>query len=108
MEPMEPMKPMELMEPMEPQAAEVRIQPFFDGEGRLLKLPRRRDARLAALAVLAEAFEVGREYTEPEVNRIVDERHTFGDYFLLRRELVDHGFLCRTASGSRYWRAAKG
>lgn len=105
---MEPFKPMEPKEPQMTQPPEARIRAFFDGEGRLEKLPRRRDARLAALAVLAEAFEPGCEYTEPEVNRIVDARHTFGDYFLLRRELVDHGFLCRTANGARYWRNDKG
>jgi Ser/Thr protein kinase RdoA (MazF antagonist) len=30
--------------------------------------------------------------------------HTFGDYFLIRRGLIDNWLLSRTKSGSRYWK----
>lgn len=83
----------------------VQIAQFFDGEGRIVKLPRKPAPRIAVLTVLAAKFELGRMNTEPEVNRLCDEWHTFGDYFLLRRELIDHGLLCRTPDGARYWRA---
>ena len=48
-----------------------------------------------------------RSYTEKEVNALLDERHTFGDFFLLRRELCDSGLLQRERDGSRYWRPQK-
>ncbi len=77
---------------------------YFDADGRLTSLPSRDGPRLEALSKLAEAFEPGRDYRENEVGEILDTLHTFGDRFLLRRELVDRGLLKRTRSGDRYWR----
>ncbi|NCB30241.1 MAG: DUF2087 domain-containing protein [Clostridia bacterium] len=82
------------------------IQPFLNREGRILQLPRRRGCRYAVLGYLAEKFEPGQSFTEGQVNAICNQWHTFGDYFVLRRELVDSGFLQREPDGSRYWRAA--
>ena len=83
----------------------VRIDPFLTGDGRIRKLPKKQAARRAVLAYLALRFEPDRMYTEKEVNLICDAAHTFGDCFLLRRELIDSGLLRRTPSGSQYWRA---
>lgn len=83
----------------------IRIDRFLDGEGRLDQLPQRHSTRYALLAYLASKFDLNTEYTERQVNEICDKWHTFGDYFLLRRELVDSGLLCRERDGSRYWRA---
>lgn len=85
-------------------AKTIRIDPFLDGEGRISQLPRKRDVRYALLAYLAAKFDPGADYTERQVNEMCDEWHTFGDYFLLRRELVDSGLLGRERDGSRYWR----
>ncbi len=86
----------------------VRIDPFLNEEGQITQLPRKRAARHAVLRYLAGRFEAGRVYSEPEVNVICEDAHTFGDYFLLRRELVENGFLCRTPNGARYWKAENG
>ena len=59
--------------------------------------------KLAVLEYLAEKFDKDKDYTEKEVNHIIESWHTFGDYFLLRRGLVDYKLLCRTPDGSRYW-----
>lgn len=59
--------------------------------------------RIPVLKYLAGKFEEGRIYTEKEINAIINEWHTFGDYFILRRLLVDHGLLGRTANGAEYW-----
>lgn len=83
---------------------EIKIDRWLDREGKIRELPRKRPARLAVLAYLAEKFSPARDYTEKEVNALCDAWHSFGDYFLLRRELVDAGFLDREANGSRYWR----
>ena len=82
----------------------VGIERFLDSEGKITQLSRKRDVKMALLTYLAEKFERDRTYSEKEVNLICDAWHTFGDYFLLRRELVDHGLLCRTPDGTRYWR----
>ena len=60
--------------------------------------------KLDILNYLSGKFEYGRFYTEPEVNQVINEWHTFNDCFLLRRGLIDAGFLARTRDGARYWR----
>ena len=83
----------------------VKYQQFLDSSGKIVRLPQKQKVRHALLEYLAEKFEPGRTYAEREVNALCDEWHTFGDCFLLRRELIDHGLLCRERDGSRYWRA---
>ena len=80
------------------------IKPYLNELGRVAKLPRKQQTKVALLAYLAGQFEMNRNYCEQEINAICEHWHTFGDYFLLRRELVDYGFLCRKQDGSRYWR----
>ena len=80
------------------------INNFFDEEGKLTQWPAKRAMQDAALARLAQLFEPGRDYTELEVNAILGGAHTFGDYFLLRRGLIESRWLCRTPDGSRYWK----
>lgn len=82
----------------------VKYSQFLDDSGKIVRLPQKLKVRHALLEYLAEKFELGRTYTEREVNALCDEWHTFGDCFLLRRELVDYGLLCRERDGSRYWR----
>ena len=83
----------------------IRIDPFFDEDGKITKLPKKHAVRLAVLARVTALFEPGRIYSETEVNGICAGCQTFGDIFLLRRELVDHGFLTRKPDGSAYWRS---
>jgi hypothetical protein len=77
---------------------------FLDDEGRIKQLPVRGEAKQAVLAYLAEKFFCDRDYTQKEVNAIISDWHTFGDYFLLRRELIDAALLGRERDGSRYWK----
>jgi hypothetical protein len=77
---------------------------------RHVAIPASRGKRLAVLDHLAGLFEPGRRYPEREVNEILRAWHP--DYAMLRRYLVDEGFLDRAdepaPSGSRsdkvYWR----
>jgi len=82
----------------------IDIKRFLDESGKITQLPQKRTVRLAVLAYLAEKFETNRDYKEKEVNAICDEWHTFNDFFILRRELVDSGLMCRERNGSRYWK----
>lgn len=82
----------------------LQIRRFLDGEGRITQLPRKLTVRRDVLAYLATKFEYDTDYREREVNDICECWHTFGDFFLLRRELVDYGLLGREPNGSRYWR----
>jgi hypothetical protein len=82
----------------------------FIHKGRLLAIPAAYSKRLVVLDHLAGLFEPGRRYPEPEVNELLGRYHP--DYAMLRRYLVDDGFLDRAdepaPSGSRvvkvYWR----
>jgi hypothetical protein len=79
------------------------LRPFIDAEGRLHQWPSRQKVQRMAAAFLARRFEPGRDYTEPEVNLLLMDGHTFADWALLRRVLYDWGFLDRESNGSRYW-----
>ena len=83
---------------------QIPIERYLDNEGRLKAMPAKRPRRLAVLNYVAQKFSAGMVYTEKEVNSICDQWHTFNDYFYLRRELIDAGFLARERDGSAYWR----
>ena len=79
------------------------LRPFVDDAGRLVSWPARFKVQRKAAALLALRFEAGREYGEKDVNALLMDGHTFGDWALLRRTLVDLGFMARESSGARYW-----
>jgi hypothetical protein len=78
---------------------ELRV--FVDEDGRLARVPRRRGPRLVLLDALAQEFEIGRHYSEADVNATLRAVHD--DVATLRRLLVDEGFLDRDAG--EYWRS---
>jgi len=69
-------------------------------DGRLREIPAKRSKRLIVLNRIALEFDVGRRYSEPEVNEIVARFHN--DYAALRRYLVDEELLSR--DHGEYWR----
>ncbi len=81
-----------------------RLNRFLDEDGKLKQWPAKQMIKEEACAYLAQKFEYDRDYTEHDVNAIIASNHTFGDYFLLRRSLIESGYLCRTPNGSRYWK----
>lgn len=80
------------------------IQRFLDDDGKINIWPSKKDVKIEILKYLSSNFEYDKFYTEKEVNAIIDENHTFNDYFLLRRGMVDYKFLSRTKDGAKYWR----
>ena len=74
----------------------------FIKDGRLVIMPSKRSKLLPVLDHIAQEFEPGRNYPEPEVNEVLQRYHA--DYAALRRYLVDEGFMTR--EGGVYWRAA--
>jgi hypothetical protein len=79
---------------------ESRVLATFVKEGRIVTMPTRRSKRLVVLDHVAQSFEPGRTYPEPEVNEVLRTYHE--DVAALRRYLVDEGFLTRDAG--TYWR----
>lgn len=83
------------------------IRRYLDPAGRVREIPAKTERKRMVLRYLASKFDGREAYSEREINEILTQWHTFGDYFLLRRELVDHRLLCRTANGARYWKPAE-
>ena len=81
----------------------INIAVFLDDKGKIQQLPVPDRTKVPVLEYLAGKFEPGRDYSEKEVNKIIDTWHTFNDYFILRRLLVDYGFIGRVPDGSKYW-----
>lgn len=79
------------------------LRPFLDEEGRLTALPAKRTRKLAAYYYLASKIELGRDYTEGEINGLLERWTAFRDPETLRRELFNRRLLNRTRDGSRYW-----
>lgn len=66
--------------------------------------PSKQVDQAAVLDHLATKIPPGQNFTEANINEILKQWHTFGDWSMLRRALVDAGHLHRTSDGAKYWR----
>ncbi len=57
--------------------------------------------RLVVLTEIAKRFQIDKIYNEKEVNQIL--KTAYEDYVIIRRYLIEYGFLDRKADGSQYW-----
>lgn len=85
----------------EPDEAARIVAQFTRTDGSLHTIPSRHRKLVAVLDHLAQVFEPGRRYSEPEVTELLTRFHP--DHAALRRYLVDEGFLAREHGD--YWRA---
>lgn len=76
----------------------------FFVQGRLQTMPAKRAKRLVVLDHIARVFEPGVRYPETDVNAFLSAIHP--DYAMVRRYLVDEGFLAR--DHGVYWRIGGG
>jgi hypothetical protein len=79
------------------------LAPFLDARGRFKSWPVKEKLQRDAIASLATRFEPWRKYSEREVNDILLDWHTFGDWARLRRLLYAWGYFDRSPDGSSYW-----
>ena len=80
------------------------LRPFFNEKGQLTALPGKYKKKLIAYHYLASKIELGKRYTEAEINEILNSWTTFRDPATLRRELFDRHLLNRTKDCRSYWR----
>lgn len=71
------------------------IKTFFEN-GRLKQLPVQKKKRTICFEEIISAFEVGKSYTEKEVNGIIS--NCYEDYCLVRRWAVDEGYMERSGN----------
>lgn len=76
------------------------IQKYFS-EGLLTKFPQKEKQRLVILREISNHLIADYLYDEQELNQTL--KGFYEDYALIRRYLVDYGFLNRKPDGSRYW-----
>lgn len=77
------------------------LRNFMSADGRLHTIPSKQSKLDVVLDHLAQSFEPGRRYPEPEVNAVLMRVHP--NYAALRRYLVEGGFLTR--EDAVYWRS---
>lgn len=68
---------------------------------RLKEFPFKPKKHVVVLTRISEEFEQGKEYSDIEMREILEP--IYEDYSLLRRLLVDYGFMDRTKDGKKYW-----
>ena len=78
------------------------IQDYSRRDGSLKTIPAQRKKLEAILRHVVQAFDVGRRYSEKQVNDILVRYHE--DTATLRRELVGFGLMQREGGGGEYWR----
>jgi predicted transcriptional regulator len=78
------------------------IRDYSRRDGSLKTLPSQRKKLEAVLRYVVKAFDVGKRYSEKQVNEILASYHA--DTATLRRELVGFGLMQREGGGGEYWR----
>ncbi|RSK53270.1 DUF2087 domain-containing protein [Bacillus canaveralius] len=75
---------------------------FPDGtENRLSKFPPKQKQRLVVLREIAKQLKADHIYDERELNQ--ELQSIYEDHVMIRRYLVDYGFIERKPDGSQYW-----
>lgn len=81
-----------------------RLAKLFDDDGRLTRWPKKFNQQQTCLWVLWSRIPARRRFAEREVNVMLLGHHAFGDYALIRREMIDAGMMTRTPDGGVYRR----
>lgn len=75
---------------------------FHQGlDGPLKDFPKREKRKIAVLRQITKRFDIGRQYTEKEVNEILKALHP--DFATIRRYMIEYGFMDRHKDCSCYW-----
>ncbi|MFV3366782.1 DUF2087 domain-containing protein [Pseudomonas sp. NY15435] len=77
---------------------------YFDEAGCLQRWPKKHSHREACLWVLWSRLPARLRWSERALNDRLRAQESLGDHLLLRRALVDGGWLGRTEDGGEYWR----
>jgi DNA-binding CsgD family transcriptional regulator len=76
------------------------VNKYFS-EGVLTKFPQKEKQRLIVLREISNHLKMDYQYDEQELNQIL--KGFYEDYVLIRRYLVEYGFLDRKSDGTSYW-----
>ncbi|QUI24266.1 DUF2087 domain-containing protein [Vallitalea pronyensis] len=77
------------------------VKRYFTEEGYLKDFPAKEKRKIIVLREIIKLFKPEKSYSELEINRIL--KRIYEDHAILRRYLIEYGFLDRKKDGSRYW-----
>ncbi len=78
------------------------VRKYVDQTGKIIAFPNKQKAKWIILRhIIKEHFEIGITYEESEINHIL--MNVIDDYVMVRRYLIEYGFLKRTPDGRAYW-----
>ena len=82
------------------------LRGYMDENGKFVQFPGKKQKKKQALLLefLATKFQTDVEYSETQVNEILNQHHTYNDPATLRRLMFGSGLLKRTLDGRRYWK----
>ena len=83
------------------------IDRFLNNNDQLVTWPKKHADKLQVLMYMCSKFECKTTYTEKQVNDIIKQWHTFQDWPLLRRGMIDLGLMTRDIEGHAYMRTKK-
>lgn len=78
----------------------VSVRHLVNPNGRFKCYPRKLKPKKLLLSFLSSTFDKRKVYTEIQVNSHL--KHFYNDFALIRRDLVDYGFMKRERNGSEY------
>jgi hypothetical protein len=81
-----------------------KVSRHFDSRGVLLRWPSKNSLQPLCLWALWARMEPGCDYTDRENTDLLNAWASFGDHALLRRAMVDMGYVTRTPDGRIYRR----
>lgn len=77
------------------------IKSYIDETGKLKSYPAREKRKIVVLEAISKNFKKGKSYSEYEINLILTR--IYSDHVLLRRALIEYGFMERDKTGTKYW-----
>lgn len=80
------------------------LKSFMDEDGRITALPVKYKRRLIIYYYISEKIEAGKNYTESEINDILDSWTLFHDPATLRRGMFELSLLNRSEDCREYWK----
>ena len=80
------------------------LKSFINEDMQLVTLPAKYKKKLIAYYYLASKIETGQQYTESDINDILNQWTVFCDPATLRREMYNKHLLNRTNDCKYYWK----
>jgi len=74
---------------------------------KIIRWPKKILDKRSVLEYIVARIPYEKIFTEKEINKIIMENIQFDDYALIRRELIENGYLNRTKDCKEYWRIKK-